>query len=61
MNNLAPEFEHPTHYGFRLKKDKCEFLKIGVEFLGHKIDDEVLHALPDKVEAIASATELQNI
>ena len=44
-------FECLSHYGFCLK-NKCEFLKDGVEFLGHKIDAEGLHALPEKVEEI---------
>ena len=61
LHNLARVFEHLSHHGFRLKKNKCEFLKDSVEFLGHKIDAEGLHVLPDKVEAIASAPKPQNI
>ncbi len=52
LRNLATVFERLTHYGFCLKQDKCEFLKDSVEFLGHKIDAEGLHAMPSKVEAI---------
>ena len=61
LHNLARVFECLFHHGFRLKKDKCEFLKESIEFLGHKIDSDGLHALPDKVEAIASAPKPQNI
>ena len=42
LHNLARVFERLSHHGFHLKKEKCEFLKDCVEFLGHKIDDEGL-------------------
>ena len=39
-------------YGLRARKEKCA---ISVTYLGHKIDSEGLHPLPDKVEAIQKA------
>ena len=61
MHSLAGGFECLTYYSFCLKKNKCEFLKDGVEIPGQKIDTEGLHALPDKFEAIANAPEPRNI
>ena len=55
--NLAIVFERLKHHGFHLKVDKCEFLKDSVEFLGHKIDAEGLHAMSGKVKAIVRAPE----
>ena len=40
LHNLASVFERLRQHGFRLKKEKCEFLKDSVEFLGHKIDQK---------------------
>ena len=34
---------------------KCEFMKLEVDYLGHKIDKTRLHPLPDKVQAIQDA------
>ena len=44
-----------------MKKDKCALFQNSVEFLGHKIDAEGLHALPDKIDAIVRAPEPHNI
>ena len=49
------------NYGFRVKKNKCAFLKESVEYLGHKVDASGLHPLSGKVEAIVQAPEPQNI
>lgn len=42
-------------FGIKAKKDKSEFLKDSLEFLGHVIDKEGLHTSPRKVEAIEQA------
>ena len=55
--NLVTVFERLRHHGFRLKAEKCKFLKDSVKFLGHKIDADSLHAMPVKVEAILTAPE----
>ena len=57
--NLASIFER--QHGFRLKHEKCAFMQESVEYLGHKIDAEGLHALPSKVYAIVNAPEPRNI
>ena len=59
--NLATVFERLRHHNFRLKPDKCKFLKDSVKFLGHTIDADGLHAMPGKVEAIVRAPEPRNI
>ena len=61
LHNLASVFERLRQHGLRLKKEKCEFLKDSVEFLGHKIDAEGLHAMPGKIEAIVSAPAPRNV
>ena len=41
--------------GLRVNKKKCEFMKSSVTYLGHRIDKDGLHPLPDKIEAIHGA------
>jgi len=47
--------------GLRARKEKCEFLANSVTYLGHKIDGEGLHPLPDKLEAIQNARPPTNV
>ena len=61
LRNLVRVFERLHQYGFRVKKDKCALLQRAVEYLGHKIDAEGLHALPDKIEAVVRAPQPRNI
>ena len=48
-------------HGLRVRKEKCEFLQPSVEYLGHKIDANGLHALESKLEAITKAPIPRNI
>ena len=47
--------------GLRLKREKCVFMAPSVAYLGHKIDAQGLHPLPDKVRAIQEAPQPQNV
>ena len=35
--------------GLRVKRSKCEFMRESVTYLGHRIDADGLHPLPDRV------------
>ena len=61
LQKLQLVLERPQQYEFQLKKEKCEFLKASVDYLGHKIDAEGLHALPSKVDAIISTPEPRDV
>ena len=39
----------------RLNKSKCMFMTKSVSYLGHRIDSEGLHLLPEKVAAVLEA------
>ena len=41
--------------GLRLKRNKCEFLRPSVTYLGHRVDADGLHPLMDRVQAISEA------
>ncbi|CAG9117875.1 unnamed protein product [Plutella xylostella] len=47
--------------GLRLQKDKCEFFKDSVTYLGYVIDKNGLQTCPKKVEAILKAPEPKNV
>lgn len=38
--------------GLCLRREKCSFFKPSVDYLGHRIDAEGLHPLPDRVKAV---------
>ena len=47
--------------GIKAKKAKCSFMSKSVYYLGHKIDSQGLHTLPDKVKAILEAPQPRNV
>ena len=46
----------PGAVGLRAHESKCEFLVSSLYYLGHLIDKEGLHPLPDKTQAMAGVT-----
>ena len=38
--------------GYRLNPNKCEFIKKKIEWVGHKIDQQGIRPLQDKLDAI---------
>ena len=61
LSSLAAVLERLERHGFRMKKEKCEFLQPAVEYLGHKIDAEGLHTMANKLEAIVQAPKPHNL
>ena len=61
LQRLEEVLKRFKSHGLRVKRNKCVFCKSSVEFLGHLIDAEGLHALPSKVTAISQAPEPQNV
>ena len=47
--------------GLQLRKDKCVFMAPSVTYLGHRIDAQGLHPLPDKVQAIQEAPRPKSV
>ena len=60
LQTLADVLETLKQHGIKIKREKCEFLKDSVQFLGHKIDSSGIHADPGKMEAIAKAPRPKN-
>ena len=47
--------------GLRVKKKKCLFMVPSVSYLGHKIDADGLHPLPDKLQVVKAAPTPTNV
>ncbi|XP_039519644.1 uncharacterized protein K02A2.6-like [Pimephales promelas] len=60
LSNLDGTLQRLKEYGLRVRKDKCEFFKQSVEYLGHVIDADGLHKAPSKVRAVLEAPAPQN-
>ncbi|RXN16546.1 putative protein K02A2.6-like protein [Labeo rohita] len=61
LSNLDSTLQRLKQYGLRVRKDKCEFFKQSVEYLGHQvINADGLHKAPSKVRAILEAPTPQN-
>lgn len=53
--------ENVQKHGIRVKRNKCAFMRESVQYLGHQIDAQVLHATDDKIKAIMEAPVLKNV
>ena len=61
LHNLQLVFERLHSAGLFLKKDKCKFCVNSISYLGHKIDCEGLHPLPDKIDGITKASTPKSV
>jgi len=61
LKNLATVLERLQKHGFRMKREKCEFLQPAVEYLGHKVDAKGLPTTDKKVKAITRTLEPKNV
>nr|XP_023026404.1 uncharacterized protein K02A2.6-like [Leptinotarsa decemlineata] len=55
MRNLEMVLERMKDTGLTLNKDKCNFFKEEIEYLGHIIDSKGLRKTSDEVEAVLNA------
>ena len=60
LSNLDKVLSRLAKAGMRLNVDKCTFMAPEVTYLGYRIDTEGLHAVNEKVQAIAMAPAPQN-
>lgn len=61
LQSLNEVLKRISQAGLRVKKSKCQFMASSVIFLGHRIDSQGLHPLPEKVEAIQNAPTPRNV
>ena len=48
-------------YGVVVNQSKCEFRTSSVEYMGHRIDEDGIHPLKDKIAAIIDAPSPTNV
>ena len=53
-------FDKLYKWGVRLKKAKCKFVKLSLQYLGYIMDAQELHTSPDNIKAIKEATQPNN-
>ena len=58
VDNLKNVFQRLRGHGIRVKSNKC---KPSVQYLGHRIDAQVLHTTDDKIKAITQAPVPKNL
>ena len=61
LKSLEEVFKRLAKAELKVKKQKCKFMVPTVPYLGHIIDSEGLHPLPEKVEAIHQAPTPNNV
>ena len=61
LKNLDAVLGRLEEFGLRVQKEKCEFFKDSLEYLGHVIDAHGLHKSPEKVRAIVEAPAPTNV
>ena len=61
MQILEEVFARLAKADLKVKKHKCKFMVRSVSYLGHVIDGEGIHPLPEKVEAIKQAPTPKNV
>ena len=61
LQSLEEVLKRLMQSGLRARKEKCLFMVPSVSYLGHKIDAEGLHPLPDKLQAVKEAPTQRNV
>ena len=61
LSNLEEVLRRLREHGVHLRREKCRFMQNSVEYLGHRIDREGLHATDGILRAIAEAPSPQNV
>ena len=61
LATLRNVLQRAKEHNIRFKKPKCKFLRDSVEFLGHIIDKDGIHATPEKVNAVVNAPQPKDV
>ena len=61
LHNLDEVLQHLESAGLHLKKEKCSFCLLEVDYLGHTIDAKGLKPSPSKIQAITEVSQPTNV
>ena len=52
LQHIEEIFKRLEHFGLKMKREKCDFFKKHIQYLGHLIAEEGFTPLPEKLESI---------
>ncbi len=52
LKHLKMILERMRQFNYKLSSNKCQFMKMDIEFLGHRISKQGIHTTPSKVQAV---------
>ena len=55
LTNLEEVLRRLRAHCIHMKRNKCLFMQKSVEYLGHRLDAEGIHATPEKIAAVVNA------
>lgn len=55
LHNVEAVLQKLQERGFKVNREKCAFLQTSVTYLGHRIDEQGIHPVQEKTDAIAKA------
>ena len=61
LKNLESVLKRLQEADLKANKEKCEFFRDRVQFCGHEIDREGIHKTQEKIDAVVSASRLENV
>ena len=61
LSTLKQVFELLKQHGLKIKRSKCAFMYLSVEYLGHIVSEKGLQPTTDKVKAIMGVPKLKNL
>lgn len=61
LSNLNMVFERLSDAGLKLRKDKCQFFKEEITFLGHRLNKEGLSKTTDRIKAVVDKPYPNNV
>lgn len=61
VKNTTEVLDKLSECGLKLKKSKCELLQKKINYSGLQIDENGIHALQEKIEAITKAPTPTNV
>ena len=59
LEHLERIFKKLREYGLKMKREKCDFFKKHLQYIGHLISEEGFEPLPEKIKSIKNMTPLK--
>ena len=60
LDHLEDIFRRLEHFGLKMKREKCAFLKRHIQYLGHLVSENGFKPLPEKLKSIREMPHPKN-